>query len=129
SGREPRHVRRMHHWRSAVAPYRRRRPLDGSEDQLRAVSLWGHDVMPLLRAAGPGGQGNGDRPLDPPRQGRSRSRASGGSLPLEDRTDALVRELEARERAAARELAAETQYGGSADVGAASWRGDDLVPF
>jgi hypothetical protein len=71
----------MRHWRSAVAPYRRRRPLDGSEDQLRAVSLWGHDVMPLLRAAGPDGQGNGDRPLDPPRQGRSRSRASEGSLP------------------------------------------------
>ncbi len=31
----------MRHWWCAVAPYRRRRPLDGSEDQLRAVTLWG----------------------------------------------------------------------------------------
>ena len=49
---------------------------------------------------------------------------------LEDRTEALVRELEARERNAARELTDEISRDDAAgDIAMAYWRADDLVPF
>lgn len=49
---------------------------------------------------------------------------------IEDRTDAVVRELEARERAAPPRPSAETAWHeADDDFGAASWSGDDHLPF